>query len=168
MPMRNYAVFTVHADAGELADLRQGVRDLIGGDDGEFNSDLLLAIHELVANAIVHGCHTCSVLVHVAVDGDKVTATVADGGRGFDIGALLRTWPPAPTEERGRGIYMVTRLMDSVSIESGSGTVIHMSRDLHRAGDRTQPICIWSSPTHARFSHPWLFRQSDKGLRRAS
>jgi anti-sigma regulatory factor (Ser/Thr protein kinase) len=166
--MRNYAVFNVHPDAQELAALREGIRGLIGRGDGELNTDLLMAIHELVANAILHGCPTCSVLVHVAVDEDKVTATVADGGRGFDIRALLRSWPPAANEEHGRGIYLVTRLMDSVSIESGAGTIIRMSRRLNRHGDRTQPVCVWSSPTHARFSHPWLLRESERHLPRAS
>jgi anti-sigma regulatory factor (Ser/Thr protein kinase) len=166
--MRTYAVFTVHADLRDLADLRRGVRDLMGCDDAGRNRELLLAIHELVTNAILHGSRMKPVLVHVAIDDDAVSATIADGGGGFDVAGLVRGWPPAPDAERGRGIYIATRLVDSLSIEAGSGTVVELTRRLTREGDRTRPICVWASPTRARFSHTWLLQRGRDDLPKAS
>jgi anti-sigma regulatory factor (Ser/Thr protein kinase) len=166
--MRTYAVFTVHADARDLADLRRGVRHLMGGDEAERNRELLLAIHELVANAILHGSGLMPVLVCVAIDDDRVSATIADNGGGFDVARLVRQWPPPADAERGRGIYLATRLVDSLSIDAGAGTVVHVMRHLKQEGDRTRPVCVRASPTYARFSHAWLLRQDKDELPKAS
>lgn len=125
--------------------LRPGVTETLRG-------DVLLALDETVTNAIVHG-GASRVIVHVGLLEDRLTATVRDGGQGFDLQRLVETWPPPADAEGGRGLYLTTRLMDSVVIYAAGGTIVHMSRDLTRDGDRSRPECVWSASRVARFAH---------------
>ena len=90
------------------------------------------ALREALANAIRHGCAhdaTKSVEVCVACDEAKgMLIVVRDPGPGFDPAAI-----PSPTlghniyRHHGRGIYLISQLMDEVSFEKG-GTEIRMRK----------------------------------------
>lgn len=95
-------------------------------------SDIETALHEALANAVVHGNgENFSKHVYVTcrcyMDGD-VSITVRDEGRGFDSG-LLRdpTDPETLLLKHGRGIYLMRALMDEVSFEEG-GTMVMMRK----------------------------------------
>ena len=88
------------------------------------------ALREALANAVKHGCSgdpskfvQCSVVFE---DARSISIVVSDPGRGFNPKLL-----PDPTEgERrfevhGRGIYLISHLMDEVRFERG-GAEIHM------------------------------------------
>jgi serine/threonine-protein kinase RsbW len=99
-------------------------------DGSELNIET--ALHEALANAIVHGNHEDPrKLVWVAcrctTDGE-VSLTVQDQGQGFDTAAVL---DPTTTENRllphGRGIYLMKTLMDDVCFEQG-GAVVYMHK----------------------------------------
>lgn len=148
-----YLVRPVLPSAESLAGLRHAVGQLLAQRIPEHVArDLLLALDETVANALVHG-GARSVMVHVGVHADKITATVRDNGAGFDVGRLVELWPPSLQCEHGRGVYIATRLMDSVTIWSESGTIVHMSRALTSDRDRARPACVWTGPSLARFAH---------------
>ena len=88
------------------------------------------ALHEALANAIVHGnqedprklvCVAC----RCTTDGE-VSLTVQDEGQGFDTAAVLDpTTPESRLLPHGRGIYLMTTLMDDVCFDQG-GAVVHM------------------------------------------
>jgi serine/threonine-protein kinase RsbW len=100
-------------------------------DGSELNIET--ALHEVLANAIVHGNHEDpSKLVRVAcrctTDGE-VFLTVQDEGQGFDTSALLDpTTPENRLLPHGRGIYLMKTLMDDVCFEQG-GTVVYMHKE---------------------------------------
>jgi serine/threonine-protein kinase RsbW len=88
------------------------------------------ALREALANAIKHGCSSdptkfvqCSVVFE---DDSSVLIVVRDPGPGFDAKQL-----PDPTEgehlyeNHGRGIYLISHLMDEVRFRRG-GAEIHM------------------------------------------
>ena len=92
-------------------------------------SDIEMALHEALANAVVHGtgensCKRVYVSCRCYIDGE-VLMTVRDEGRGFDSSALL---DPTSSENllftHGRGIYLMKVLMDEVSFEEGGAVVI--------------------------------------------
>jgi anti-sigma regulatory factor (Ser/Thr protein kinase) len=148
-----HLVLFVHPSARSLSELRAKVRDFVQARlSCEVCSDLLLALDEAVTNALVHA-GGAQVVVHVGLHDDRVTATIRDGGGGFDAQRLVDTWPPGDDIEGGRGIYLATRLMDSVSIFAAGGTIVHMSRSMAGDADRSRPVCIWSTPSLVGFAH---------------
>ena len=82
-----------------------------------------------------------------------VTVTISDSGKGFDVAALVLSWPPTREADSGRGIYLLATMMDAVTIDVDGGTTVHMSRELHGNGHRTCPPATALSPTRARFAH---------------
>jgi anti-sigma regulatory factor (Ser/Thr protein kinase) len=151
--LRTYIVQFLQPSAQGLHDFRTAVREFVRPDlAAEVAEDLLLALDETVTNAIRHGACRPAISVHVSLEQEKVTATVQDGGAGFDIARLVETWPPRPEAESGRGVYLLTQLMDSVSIFAAGGTIVHMARGLREEHERRAPACVWTSPFQARFS----------------
>ena len=89
------------------------------------------ALHEALANAIVHGNQEDPrKLVRVAcrctTDGE-VFLTIQDEGRGFDSAAVDPTTPENRLLPHGRGIYLMKTLMDDVCFEQG-GAVVYMHK----------------------------------------
>jgi serine/threonine-protein kinase RsbW len=88
------------------------------------------ALHEALANAILHGCGGDpgrQVNFSVRCDASRgMLIVVRDPGPGFDPATL-----PSPVRGReiysthGRGIYLINQLMDEIHFERG-GTEIHM------------------------------------------
>jgi len=101
-----------------------------------------LALHEALANAVRHGCREdpqATVQCTVACDSARgMLLVVRDSGPGFDPATVAS---PLVGENvfraHGRGIYLITQLMDEVRFERG-GTEIHMIK--RGPGDPTGPL----------------------------
>jgi anti-sigma regulatory factor (Ser/Thr protein kinase) len=109
-----------------------------GGMASATEEELEIAIHEALANAVVHGNHEDpDKQVHLgcrcSMDGE-VLITVRDEGEGFDSRAVLD-----PTEAQrllltpGRGLHSMRALMDEVSFEE-NGTVVRMRKRMKAQG----------------------------------
>ena len=96
-------------------------------------SDIEMALHEALTNAVIHGngensCKSIYVECRCYMDGE-VSITVRDEGKGFDSSTV-----PDPTFlenllfTHGRGIYLMKTLMDEVSFEEG-GSVVQMRKN---------------------------------------
>jgi serine/threonine-protein kinase RsbW len=92
-------------------------------------TDIELALHEALANAVIHGNSGSSgkriyVTCRCYMDGE-VSITVRDEGRGFDSSAV-----PDPTFQghllltHGCGIYLMKVLMDEVCFEERGAAVM--------------------------------------------
>jgi serine/threonine-protein kinase RsbW len=90
-----------------------------------------LALHEALVNAIVHGsrnkpANSIRICLGVAEDG-KLLLAVKDTGPGFDVKKIAN-----PLREdrimapRGRGIFLIQELMDTVSFSFKDGTEVRM------------------------------------------
>lgn len=100
----------------------------VEGDESEID----LALHEALMNAVVHGCGndpSKQVEFCVACEESRgLLIVVRDPGPGFDPASI-----PSPLSEQnvfsehGRGIFLVNLLMDEVHFERG-GTEIHMRK----------------------------------------
>ena len=98
-------------------------------------ADIKTAVSEAVTNAIVHGYGggTGEVELFMALDGQVVTVTVRDRGRGIeDVEAARQPFfTTAPDDERsGMGFSVMEAFMDEleVSSEVGSGTSVTMKK----------------------------------------
>jgi len=94
--------------------------------------DVEVSLREALANAVVHGNHE-DPHKHVYVGcccmpNQEVTMVVRDEGKGFS-----RTEVPNPTNveqlesTHGRGVYLITTLMDEVHFDRG-GAEVHMRK----------------------------------------
>lgn len=104
-------------------------------------TNIEMALHEALANAVVHGNHEDSnkgveIACRCSIDGE-VLLTIRDQGQGFDSSAV-----PDPTAQEnllathGRGIYVMQASMDEVHFEEG-GAVVRM-RKKPNAGSAAQ------------------------------
>jgi len=102
-----------------------------GGDRDTLAYHLDLALTEAMANAIQYGCPTDakqSVRVCLSIDDKTLCIKVFDHGQGFDLKAVP-TPDFADLDERGRGIFLIRSLMDSVEYrKTGDGNVLEMRK----------------------------------------
>lgn len=93
-----------------------------------------LVLTEAMANAIKYaGTEAPDQMVHICITirPDELLIKVYDHGQGFDINTIN---PPNfdTLEDRGRGIYIIRSLMDTVRYKKLSdGNVLEMSKKLH-------------------------------------
>jgi serine/threonine-protein kinase RsbW len=91
--------------------------------------NILIAVSELVMNAIVHGNkeeESKKVRVTVEYDKDIMKIKILDEGGSFDFGKSSNAkLPDDVMKESGRGLYIVKSLMDEVEFrDTGQGTEI--------------------------------------------
>lgn len=95
--------------------------------------DILVALTEATVNAAMHsGVDVAD--VRLAILDDHVQLTVADQGRGFDASTVDLSRRPSLLSPRGRGLYLISCVMDSVHIDGTQGTTISMIKSLRPAG----------------------------------
>jgi anti-sigma regulatory factor (Ser/Thr protein kinase) len=102
-------------DAGTLPDLRRAVlaEAVAAGLAGDRASDVVLALHELAANAVRYGGGAGR--LRMMVISGALHCQVSDagtGGRGFDT---ANPWPLQP----GHGLWLVAGIADQVNFAPG-------------------------------------------------
>lgn len=97
-------------------------------------NDLKTAVSEAVTNAIIHGYESdesCKVTIEATIEGDCVSITVSDNGRGIEDLELARQplFTSKPELERsGMGFTIMENFMDRFEVSSlmGGGTRVMM------------------------------------------
>lgn len=126
--------FQVPGDVNAISPVVDGVmhiaRQMRCGAGKEF--DIEMSVREALANAIIHGCkNNPGKIVEVCVACDEARGlliVVRDPGMGFDPEKV-----DSPTKgqnlfsDHGRGIYLISHLMDEVRFDRG-GTEIQMRK----------------------------------------
>ena len=76
----------------------------------ELEIDIMIALQEALANAVLHGCHndsTKTVRLSVTVDSSAITIVIQDPGEGFETAmASDSSEEGANLTEHGRGIML--------------------------------------------------------------
>jgi anti-sigma regulatory factor (Ser/Thr protein kinase) len=95
---------------------------------------ILLAAGEAVTNAVVHGSwgqQDSVMVVRWAMAGGRFSFSVQDRGPGFDGSRAAAARRAHPSQNRGRGLYIMHALMDRVVVDSGlNGTRILLEKAL--------------------------------------
>ena len=108
--------------------------DKYSGDRETLAYHINLVLTEAMVNAIKYAnVNEPDKLVHILINisEEEVVIKVFDKGQGFDINSI-----PSPSfgelEDRGRGIFLIRSLMDSVRYKkTRHGNVLEMSKKLH-------------------------------------
>jgi len=71
--------------------------------------------------------------VHSAIDNERLVIEIRDEGSGFDLRHSLRdpTLPENITREDGRGLFLMTQLMDRIESFNNNGNVVRMTLNRH-------------------------------------
>ncbi len=123
-------------EPSRLSDVRAFVADFLADVRApvEIAGEIELAVGEAAGNACRHGHKPdgrSEIRVQCALDGTKVTITIADDGPGFDPGEVDPSGLPDRFASGGRGLYLMRTVMDDVAWESSpEGTTVTMARDL--------------------------------------
>ena len=126
---------SIPASPSRLAGLRRAVRADLRGVSAVVADDVVLALHEVATNAVLHGSsggQPIQVVVHIT--NDWVEASVLDHGPQPPPGLSAET----DTDELragGRGLWLLGRLVDEVRIERVRlGTRVTLRRAIGPAG----------------------------------
>ena len=115
---------SVLADVRSLPGLRRSIRSWLSRVGANDADDIVLAVHEAVANAIEHGGLAPGAVVAVAADvvSGELHVSVRDEG----------TWRERTADDtRGRGLDIMRAMMDRVALDTEQGrTSIVMIRHL--------------------------------------
>ena len=112
-------------DRSRVTPLRHTVAARAGaaGLTGERLDDFVVAVNELLTNAVRHGGGTGHLTL--TAEGDSVVCEVSDRGDGLDGVSRQR---PAPDEPGGWGLLLVRELTDTCEIKTGlGGTAVRIS-----------------------------------------
>ena len=97
-----------------------------GGLPDDRVQDFLVAVTEVVANALQHGDDTAELVLWVAAAG--VVCEVRDHGQGLDDPFVGFLPPGGDTAPRGMGLWVARQLSDTLAIESGpEGTTVRLA-----------------------------------------
>ncbi|MBI2266327.1 MAG: ATP-binding protein [Armatimonadetes bacterium] len=127
------------------------------GLDSERVEDLVTAVGEACGNAIEHS-ESLGLSVLLTRTDRGVEVRIRDEGAGFSPLEQLRKLPD-PLAERGRGLYLIEKLVDWLGIRSspGKGTEIHLVKYFpKKAAPDWAPVepDVWSEYTrtlHAKY-----------------
>ncbi len=96
----------------QLSRVRAAVRRMLTGVDRDQAADVVLAVHEVAANSVVHG--SGAGVLRAWDDGHQLVFEIEN----------RRAWPsvpvpqaPTPDQLSGRGLWMARHLVDDVSVE---------------------------------------------------
>jgi anti-sigma regulatory factor (Ser/Thr protein kinase) len=118
-------------DAGTLPDLRRAVlaEAVAAGLAGDRASDVVLALHELAANAVFHGGGAGR--LRMMIIGGALHCQVSDAGMGAPGLDTASPWPLQP----GHGLWLVAGIADQVNFVPGrAGSEVMVTFALSGAG----------------------------------
>ena len=119
-------------DAAHLQGCRQQVHTFLTEHGIEENAayDVLLCVHEACANAVEHSNSARDVEITMRLSDGSLSVAVADAGRGLDAAYQTDHHRPAQLSPEGRGLYVMSCLMDELSVHIDGGTEIRMVKQL--------------------------------------
>ena len=116
-------------DIAELAAARHGLGLYLQrcALPAEVTYDLLVCVQEASENALRFAASPWGVQISVIVAPNEILATVRDHGAGLDLKRLTGR-PPDPMSEAGRGLFLLTALMDRVEFRVEDGTEVRLHK----------------------------------------
>jgi anti-sigma regulatory factor (Ser/Thr protein kinase) len=124
-----YKRLKVESKMGSLRIIENAIDEITGaiGINQDNYGKILVATLEAVNNAIKHGNKDNPqklVDVEIDYDNDEIKVTVSDEGEGFDPETIPDPTMPENIEElSGRGVFLMTKLSDSIKFNEKGNSV---------------------------------------------
>ena len=149
--------FSVSPEPSHLLRTRERIRDYLTLHcaDQTAVSDVVLAIEEACTNSIRHSGSQEAIEISLEFRDDELRVAVIDQGRGFDTVTFDPTVPPDPLLDHGRGLFLISRLCDQLTLSCGGGLEVRMTKQATPFRDLVNPadLAITSEPGY------WYERQ---------
>jgi serine/threonine-protein kinase RsbW len=140
VPATGSLLFAKAFARGQVTDLRHafaGCAAAAGLRDQRLD-DFVLAVNELITNAVRHGGGAGRVLLWRA--GAMLVCEISDGGSGIADDRLDFRERPAPDTAGGWGLWLADQLSDSMVVATGpDGTTVRITTSLNGAGHLADP-----------------------------
>ena len=122
--------FRVPPEPSHLLRARERLRDYLCQycADGQVIDDVVLCVEEAATNAIRHSGSDRDIEISLRFAGGDLLAEVKDHGRGFDLSSFDREAQPDLESDHGRGLFIVSRLMNSLELRLDGGLEVRMAR----------------------------------------
>jgi len=120
--------FMLAPDAFRLSRARRRVRDYLTlyCRDRRTVDDMVLCVGEACTNAIRHSGSGEEIEITLGFRGDDLEVVVKDKGQGFDAGAFDPDVLPDPFSDGGRGLFLMSRLSDSMELRRSCGLEVRL------------------------------------------
>ena len=154
--------FSLALEPSRLLRARQRIRDYLDvhGAAPHLVDEVVLAIEEAMTNAVRHsgGCERLD--VRLGFEGCDLTAEVRDHGAGFDVTRFDPQVQPELLATGGRGLYLISRLMDGMELRSndGDGLAVLMRKAGALADGAQAPQADCAIPEGDELSQPRTHR----------
>ena len=106
--------------------VRDAVREMLAGSDRELTADVVLAVHEVAVNSVVHGARLG--VLRMWEIGDELIFQI-ENPRTHDAAPVVQA--PTADQQSGRGLWLASHLVDDLTIEVTPDKAIvrlHLSR----------------------------------------
>ena len=127
--------------------------------DEEAIDEVVLAVDEACTNALRHSGSEQELEISLGFEADDLVAEVRDHGRGFDVASFDPGRVPEPEANDGRGLYLISRLMDELELLSDRGLVARMVKHGMHRPDGVAGDCALDQGDGARDSQYWQMRR---------
>jgi serine/threonine-protein kinase RsbW len=134
-PIDTVPLLTETFERSQVTRLRHAVASCVGraGLMGQRLDDFVLAVNELLTNAVRHGGGKGR--LQLWRRGDEVVCEVSDHGAGFDETRLSSGARPAADTPGGWGLWLADKLSDRMEVQTGpGGTTVRISAVLAEEG----------------------------------
>ncbi|MEU4568047.1 ATP-binding protein [Micromonospora sp. NPDC023956] len=131
VPIERSLLIAEAFDQAQVTELRHSVTSCAHatGLAGQRLDDFVLAVNELITNAVRHGGGRG--WLRLWRDGNSVLCEVSDHGQGISAQRLHDRRRPAPDTAGGWGLWLARELSDSMQVETGpAGTTVRISTAL--------------------------------------
>ncbi|MFG1676503.1 ATP-binding protein [Micromonospora sp. NPDC049282] len=127
-------------DQAQVTELRHSVTSCVraAGLAGQRLDDFVLAVNELITNAVRHGGGQGR--LRLWLRGGDLVCEVADHGQGISERRLRDRDRPPPETAGGWGLWLARELSDTMEVETGdAGTVVRITAALAARQPLTRP-----------------------------
>ncbi|WP_089155084.1 ATP-binding protein [Micromonospora sp. NBS 11-29] len=141
VPIEPSLLIAAAFDQAQVTELRHSVTSCATatGLAGQRLDDFVLAVNELITNAVRHGGGRGR--LRLWRRGDALVCEVADHGHGISEGRLRDRDRPAPDTAGGWGLWLARELSDSMEVETGdAGTVVRITAALTVRQPTARPL----------------------------